>query len=53
MVSSGCLGGKLVVAQDAAQRLADMCMQCLCCVCVFAGDLRGQNRDRRIAIKEN
>ena len=28
--SSGCLGGKLVIAQDAAQRLADLRMQRLC-----------------------
>ena len=35
--SSGCLGGgKLVIAQDAAQRLADLRMQCFCLfVCSF------------------
>jgi len=30
MGSSGHLGGKLVIAQDAAQSLADLCMQRLC-----------------------
>jgi hypothetical protein len=30
MGSSGCLGGKLVVAQDVAQSLADLRMQRLC-----------------------
>lgn len=41
MGSSGCLGGKLVVAQDVAQSLADLCVQCLCVL--QQGVLRGQN----------
>ena len=41
MGSSGRLSGKLVIAQDAAQSLADLCMQSFCIVA--GGFLRGKD----------
>lgn len=48
--SSGCLGGKLVIAQDAAQSLTDLCMQCFWFSCSVIGGWHTHTQDKKFNI---